>query len=166
MTNTYKKAAKAERIRQKAKQRMRLLDEYDARGYYRDMQYLGRLSWLPMGTRQWIEARMYELRGCANRYEHLLGEFLIEKKIAFIHQAPFVFRPRTIYFCDFFLPDYRLVVEVDGVYHNGDVQFTKDRERDANLRSIGMRVVRIANEELGDTRLLALRLGEYIRTLR
>jgi very-short-patch-repair endonuclease len=84
----------------------------------------------------------------------------------FIHQAPFVFRPRTIYFCDFYLPDHKLVIEVDGIYHNGDVQFTKDKERDANLRSIGMRVVRIANEELGDPRLLALRLGEYIRTLR
>lgn len=159
MAKTGKRKAK---MAARKARRMRKLDEYDTRGYYRDLEYLGRLSWLPESTRSWIEARMYELRESANGYEYLLGDWLIGKKVAFIHQAPFVFRPRTIYFCDFYLPDYRLVIEVDGIYHNDDVQFAKDRERDANFRSIGIRVVRVANGELGDTEMLALRLKEYI----
>ena len=142
---------------------MRVLDEYDTKGYCRDLEYLARLSFIPQSTREWIEARMYELRESANQYEQKLGGYLIRKGVEFIHQAPFVFRPRTIYFCDFYLPKHRVVIEVDGIYHNGNMQFAKDTERDANFKSIGIRVIRVANEELGDLKRLAVRLEEQIR---
>lgn len=106
---------------------------------------------------------MYELREKANCYEHKMGEILIESGIDFIHQAPFVFRPKTIYFCDFYIPSHRIVIEIDGIYHNSAVQSMKDTERDFNFKSIGIRVVRIANEETNDKEKLKLRLSQYIK---
>ena len=145
------------------KKKMRILDEHDIKGYFRDLSYLGRLSYLREGTRDWIENRMYELRDSANCYEHKMGEFLIKNKIDFIHQAPFVFRPKTIYFCDFFLPEMRLVIEVDGNYHQGAIQAAKDAERDYNFKSVGIRVIRVFNEEVNDIEMLKTRLSQYIK---
>ena len=145
------------------KTKIRELDRYDALGYERDLEYLGRLSFLSEGTRAWIEARMYELREKANVYEHRLGGFLMERKVEFIHQAPFVFRPRTIYFCDFYIPSLRIAVEVDGNYHDGPEMRARDAERDANFRSVGIRVVRVANAETLDTKMLAMRLSQYLK---
>jgi len=141
---------------------MRKLDEYDTRNYCRDLEYLARLSFLPDSTRGWIEARMYELREKSNRYEHTVGELLMKKGLDFIHQAPFVFRPKKIYFCDFYLPQKRAVLEIDGIYHMGNAQFSKDRERDANFKSVGIRVIRIANSETGDAKMLSLRLDQLL----
>lgn len=141
------------------KQRMRKLDEYDTRGYVRDLEYLGRLSFLKEGTLAWIEARMYELRERANYFEHCLGEMLIKHGVDFIHQAPFVFRPKTIYFGDFYIPEKRVLIEVDGIYHKSSYMLAKDSERDANFRSVGIKVIRIANEETRDAERLWLRLS-------
>jgi very-short-patch-repair endonuclease len=161
---TRKKKQQRKNIVNRAKKN-RKLDEYDARCYYKDLEYIARLSYIPESTRSWIEARMYELRASANCYEHNLGEMLIRNHIDFIHQAPFVFRPKTIYFCDFYIPSKRIVIEVDGIYHNGQVQLSKDLERDANLKSIGIRVIRIANEETKDQKRLALRLSQFLPEL-
>lgn len=150
------------KAKQKAK-KMRLLDEYDTKGYFKDLEYLGRISYISESTRDWIEARMYELREKANVYEHKVGELLINNGIDFIHQAPFVFRPKTIYFVDFYLPKQRIVIEVDGNYHDSRTMRHKDSDRDYNFKSIGIRVIRVSNGETGDLKMLALRLSEYIK---
>lgn len=148
------------------KLKFRVLDEYDMRNYARDLEYLARLSFLKESTRDWIENRMYELRDGSNRYEQFMGQLLMKKGIDFIHQAPFVFRPHNIYFCDFYLPQYRMVVEVDGVYHQGNLQFSKDAERDANFRSVGILVFRVNNSETLDTKRLSIRLDDFIAKYR
>lgn len=141
----------------------RRLDIYDTKCYFKDLDYLARLSYLSDSTRSWIEARRYELRASANIYEHMFGELLINQGIDFIHQAPFVFRPRKIYFCDFYLPKERIAIEIDGIYHNSELQLAKDAERDENFNSIGIRVLRITNEETKDKTRLSLRLQEFIK---
>lgn len=145
------------------KAKMRKLDEYDTKGYNKDLEYLAKLSYIPESTRSWIEVRMYELRASANKYEHKLGELLIKNGIEFIHQAPFVFRPRKIYFCDFYIPSLRTVIEVDGIYHDSPLQTEKDIERDDNFASIGIKVIRISNEETNDTEKLILRLSGVLK---
>lgn len=146
-----------------AEKKLRLLDEHDARGYVRDLEYLARLSFLSDSTRSWIEVKMYELREKANVYEHLLGEQLLRMNIDFVHQAPFVFRPKSIYFCDFYLPSKRVVIEVDGIYHKSPEMLSKDLQRDENFKSIGIRVIRIANEETRDKERLPVILGELLK---
>jgi len=152
--------------KKRERKKMRLLDEHDSKGYFKDLEYLGRISYISESTRAWIEARMYELREKSNVYEHKIGELLIKHDVEFIHQAPFVFRPKTIYFVDFFLPKERIVIEVDGSYHKSYSMLSKDGERDANFKSIGIRVIRVVNEETGDPKMLALRLSEHITSLR
>lgn len=144
---------------------IRALDKHDIGGYYQDLEYIGRLSFIPEWKRSWIEVTMHELREKANIYEHAMGELLINKNIGFIHQAPFVFRPQKIYFADFYLPKYRIVIEVDGMYHNGNDMLVRDSERDYNFKSIGIRVIRVSNAETNNPKILALRLSQYIKEL-
>lgn len=140
----------------------RLLDEYNAKNYFSDIEYIGRLA-IPEYRKDWIEMTMYELRDKANIYERNLGELLVKRGIKFIHQAPFVFYGKKIYFADFYLPEYRMIVEVDGMYHSGDKQFTYDKERDENFRSIKIKTLRLANAETKDETRMALRLSQYIK---
>lgn len=47
------------------------------------------------------------------------------------------------YFADFYLDEYRLVLEVDGKDHKRPAKAEKDGRRDAFMRSQGYRVVRV-----------------------
>ena len=67
-----------------------------------------------------------------------------------------------IYFADFYLPEHRLVIEVDGSYHNGDEQFKYDRERDHQFESMKIRTMRISNSETMNRKTIELRLSQYI----
>lgn len=143
---------------------MRALDLHNIEGYYDDLKYIGRLGGISESTRDWIETTMYELRGKANVYECRLGELLMAKNIKFIHQAPFVFMPMKIHFVDFYLPEYRMVLEVDGNYHDSSLQIAKDQERDQRFKDIGIRVVRVENEETRSPDILSLRLSQFLPT--
>jgi len=157
-----RRVVREKRKAEKEQRRMRALDEYDTKNYMKDLEYLARLSFIQESTRQWIEARMYELRESANMYEHSVGQLLMKMNVDFIHQAPFVFRPKSIYFCDFYLPESRIVIEVDGSYHNGSSMIVRDRERDYNFRSVGIWVIRVSNSEVKDAGRLKLRISETI----
>lgn len=52
------------------------------------------------------------------------------------------------YIVDFFCPEKRLVVEVDGDTHATEAQQTKDHTREEYLRSLGLQVVRYTNDEV------------------
>lgn len=53
-----------------------------------------------------------------------------------------------IYFLDFYIRAMHVAIEVDGGYHGSIEQSAKDRERDANLASIGIKTIRIKNEQV------------------
>ena len=54
------------------------------------------------------------------------------------------------YIVDFYIPKGKLVVEVDGIDHIDPEKKDKDRERDQDLRQLGMTVLRIKNYEITD----------------
>jgi very-short-patch-repair endonuclease len=85
------------------------------------------------------------------------NKLTVLSKINYIFQKPF-FICESIYFADFYLPKYNTVIEVDGNYHNEPVQIQKDNKRTAYLESIGIKVIRITNEEALNT----MRLYEEI----
>ena len=143
------------------KRRERILDKHNIENYYSDIEYIGRLC-VSQSTKEWIETNMYVLRGRSNIYENHVGAYLYDKKIKFIHQPPFVFSGK-IYFADFYLPEHRLVIEVDGSYHNGDEQFKYDRERDYQFKSMRIRTMRISNQETMSRKTIELRLSQYIK---
>lgn len=53
-----------------------------------------------------------------------------------------------IYFLDFYIKSLRVAIEVDGGYHSTIEQSAKDMERDANLASVGIKTIRIKNEQV------------------
>lgn len=96
-----------------------------------------------------------ELRRKQTREEALLWESLRNRKfknLKFLRQHPIVYdkhRGGLRYFvADFYCAELRLVIEVDGPIHQ--IQKHDDQNRDAILRELRIRVIRIKNEELND----------------
>ncbi len=85
-----------------------------------------------------------KLRRCMTPAERLLWQALRKNQIHGLH-----FRRQQIvagFITDFYCHASALIVEVDGPVHQ--LQAQADSERDAVLSSIGMRVLRIRNEEV------------------
>ena len=133
------------------------LDIHNISNYVEDYAIISKFSHLPFSKRECIETRRYEHQIKANQYEHILGVYLINHNVKFIHQAPFVICGR-IYFLDFFIPSLRVAIEVDGVAHSYMTQKDHDVCRDKDFYSIGIKTVRISNNEVNDPKYLYIRM--------
>lgn len=49
------------------------------------------------------------------------------------------------YIVDFYVAEFKLVIELDGSQHGHEENWLADQERDAYLKSLGLRVVRYSN---------------------
>ena len=56
--------------------------------------------------------------------------------------------PIDIFIADFYCHKYKLVVEVDGEYHNDEDQLEYDEGRTAELERFGITVIRFTNDEV------------------
>lgn len=73
--------------------------------------------------------------------------------------------PILIYLIDFYLPDHRIALEVDGVYwHSLPKTAAKDIRRDSEISALGITVVRITDTEINKTRSLQKLLSERLLT--
>ena len=133
------------------------LDLHNISQYIEDYVIISKFSHLPFSKREWIETKRYELQYSANKYEHLLGAFLLSHDVKFIHQAPFVINGK-IYFLDFFIPSLRIAIEVDGVSHSWYDHPNKDSNRDMDFKTIGVKTIRISNDEVSSKKYLEIRL--------
>ncbi len=69
------------------------------------------------------------------------------KGVRFKRQHPILY-----FIADFYCHKARLVIEIDGGYHNLPEQYLYDKSRDAELEELGLRVIRFTNEQvLNDT---------------
>lgn len=133
------------------------LDLHNISQYIEDYAIISKFSHLPFSKREWIETKRYELQYSANKYEHLLGAFLLSHDVKFIHQAPFVINGK-IYFLDFFIPSLRIAIEVDGGSHSWYDHPNKDSNRDMDFKTIGVKTIRISNDEVSSKKYLEIRL--------
>lgn len=133
------------------------LDLHNISQYIEDYAIISKFSHLPFSKREWIETKRYELQYSVNKYEHLLGAFLLSHDVKFIHQAPFVINGK-IYFLDFFIPSLRIAIEVDGVSHSWHDHPNKDSNRDMDFKTIGVKTIRISNDEVSSKKYLEIRL--------
>ena len=60
------------------------------------------------------------------------------------------------YIADCYCAELRLVLEIDGGYHDPQAQHARDADRTATLESLGLTVVRLRNSHVTEARLLAL----------
>ena len=103
--------------------------------------------------------RSRELRSRQTKAESWIWTVLRGKRLAglkFRRQHPV-----GPYFADFACVEKDAVVELDGGYH--DVQYEKDRQRQAFLESEGWQVIRFSNEEvLADVEAVAISIARQI----
>lgn len=138
-------------------ERIDALTHYNLSSYEDDIDVLSRLFNIRKSRREWIENTRYDLQMRANKYEHIVGNLLLEHKIHFYHQAPFVIDGH-IYFVDFYIPESKTVIEIDGDYHYAMCQKEKDRNRTDDLNFAGAKVIRISNKIVSDKKLLITKL--------
>lgn len=145
--------AKASTSKSKYQERIDALTHYDLTSYNDDIDVMASIFNIRKSKRDWITTARWELQERANKYEHLFGNFLLKHNVHFIHQAPFVIDGH-IYFADFYLPEKHIVVEIDGIYHSGNYQQVRDRNRTDDLEFAGTKVVRIKNVTTMDENML------------
>lgn len=96
-----------------------------------------------------------ELRKNPTESEKILWKQLRKRQLGgfrFVRQKPFIYEQnqnkRFFFIADFYCPEKKLVIEVDGPIH--EYQQYYDYQRDLVLEKLGLRTLRIMNEELED----------------
>ena len=82
----------------------------------------------------------------------------------FVRQHPLIYENRndknlSFYIPDFYCAEHKLVVEIDGKVH--DYQKEYDEQRTIIINEMGIRVVRIKNDELSDIEKVKERIRKF-----
>lgn len=82
--------------------------------------------------------------------EKLVRVELTKRKISFEQEYPLrIGRRRWCYYLDFYLPQWNLVIEVDGSYwHRTAAEKRRDARKDKRLAKLGLTVKRITEVEV------------------
>ena len=98
-------------------------------------------------------------RTCRGRHDRMTGlELIVERLLTalglvHIHQYAI-----DTYCVDFYLPDYRLVIECDGTYwHSLPGRAETDKRRDDRLRALNYQVIRLSESEISELSATALK---------
>ncbi|MFA5036596.1 MAG: DUF559 domain-containing protein [Candidatus Izemoplasmatales bacterium] len=82
--------------------------------------------------------------------EKLVRVELTRRKISFEQEYPLrIGRRRWCYYLDFYLPQWNLVIEVDGTYwHRTSKEKQRDARKDKRLAKLGLKVKRLTEVEV------------------
>ncbi len=106
-----------------------------------------RLVPIPVRT---LKSRAQILRADPTPAEQAMWEILRDRRlegIKFRRQKPI-----SIFVADFYCPELKLVVELDGNVHADPRQAAHDENRDSYLRSVGCTILRFPNRDLFENR--------------
>jgi very-short-patch-repair endonuclease len=73
-----------------------------------------------------------------------------------------IFTGRKHFYADIYIPEYFLIVEIDGGYHFTPEQRRLDRLRTAALKRLGYKVCRIKNKETKSVATIRRKLARHI----
>ncbi|MEK6546570.1 MAG: endonuclease domain-containing protein [Nitrospinota bacterium] len=76
--------------------------------------------------RLWLRLKGKQINGLKFRRQHGIGDYIV----------------------DFYCPEKRLVIEVDGDVHAYVKQIERDREREGYLKALGLQIVRYTNWDI------------------
>ena len=117
-------------------------------------------------TRKTITEMARELRSNPTPSEKILWKYLRKRQLKgykFLRQKPFVYEQiqdkKYFFIADFYCAQLKLVIELDGKIH--DFQKEYDYQRDLVLKNLGLKVLRIKNEELVDMEEVLERIREF-----
>lgn len=102
------------------------------------------------------------LRKRLTKSEKHFKEMLVKLKIRHTTQK-IIYKEKSFYIADFYIPEKRLCIEIDGGYHLDSKQIKKDKDRDKYLNIRGYATWRMSNEEsdLLTLETLTKKLSEY-----
>ena len=108
-----------------------------------------------------------ELRKNPTNAEKVFWEYVRKRRLEglrFLRQFPIIHEERDeklyFYIADFYCSEKKLIIELDGPVH--DFQKEADYNRDFVLEKMGLKVLRIKNDELQDIDLVFERIREVI----
>jgi very-short-patch-repair endonuclease len=115
-------------------------------------------------------SRARELRQNMTEAEKMLWKELRNRKfigLKFVRQHPLIYQvinnePRY-FIADFMCYEKKLVIEVDGLIH--EFQEEEDQHREEILKSLGLTILRIKNEEVKDIRSVLEKIKVFIENL-
>lgn len=89
-----------------------------------------------------------DLRNRATHWELVMKDIIMELGYNFVFQYPVVAVDK-LYILDFYFPDYKLCIEIDGVSTHGSVEQQKaDRIRTKKLSKLKISVIRLWNNQV------------------
>lgn len=91
--------------------------------------------------------RRCELISKATSAEKLVARELNGLGVHFVLQYPIRSKLGKLFYADIYIPELKLILEVDGAYHETKEQKRKDGNRSSVIRSLGLHVYRITNSE-------------------
>ncbi len=110
-----------------------------------------------------------ELRNNPTPSERKLWSMLRKRRLGgykFLRQKPIIYRQRNnkafFFIADFYCAELQLVIEVDGKYHNRQKEY--DKNRDLVIRELGIKVLRIDNEELKNLDRVKEKIEKFINS--
>lgn len=94
---------------------------------------------------EWINKNSIKLLINRNKEEMLAGEEL-KKYVNEVHEQVYFRISGHSYFLDYYLPKYKLAIEIDGNYHK--IRRVEDKERYKMFNNIGIRTIRISSKDV------------------
>ena len=104
---------------------------------------------------EWIEENSIHLLISRNKAELLAGDEL-KKYVSDVQEQVYFRIEGHSYFLDYYLPKYKIAIEIDGKVHK--IRKEEDNERDKLFSSIGIRTIRIPAKEVMK--------GDFVKCLR
>lgn len=95
---------------------------------------------------RWIRQRRAELLSKSSDAEKTAFRNFVRLGLKPVRQHP-VWTKRRIYFADLYIPQLKLIVEIDGGYHYTARQKRLDENRSSGLWRLGYHVVRLSNRD-------------------
>lgn len=116
---------------------------------------------LNLSRKDWIEANEVVLKSKSTTFEDIIYRKLsksLKKRVK--RQTPFTING-NVYFADICIKCKKLIIEVDGKYHETELVKARDKVRDFDFSSIGYKTIRIKNEDVLDSN----KLSDFVNTI-
>ncbi len=97
------------------------------------------------GAGNLIFERAKALRNNMTDAEHILWGHLINNQLGIKFKRQ---HPIAMYIVEFYCHPPKLIIEIDGNIHDKEDMKKADKEREAHLKALGLKIIRCRNEEI------------------
>ena len=102
-------------------------------------------------NKQELKSRRRQLRQDSTKAEQVIWQCIRNSKLGYKFRRQYSIGS---YVADFCCPELKLIVEIDGAYHDYGEQIEYDNEREEYLKAAEFKIIRFRNEEIEDDYIL------------